>query len=125
MSATSGTWISPPSPRTSTGISAARSAPSIVAICERLRTRTAKVERFSAGFAKRALSNQSDVKYSAIAVASRSRFSKTPQTSSPSPASGRGVSGGTSAPLSRRIFSETTFASSRIVLSFRKVVSSE
>ena len=62
ISATSGTWIKPPSPITSTGIPAERSALSIAAIWERLRTNTAKVVRLLAGVAKRFSSNQSGAK---------------------------------------------------------------
>ena len=118
-SATSGTWTSPPKPRTSEGMPASANASWISAICARLRTRTAKVFGTLAPALVRSGLFQSGAKYSAIALASPSRFSKIPQVRFPFPAPLRGLSAATVMPSSLRTSAEISLARVRIDSSLR------
>ena len=91
ISATSGTWTSPPRPTTSHSISALRRALCSAGICARLRTKIAKVFGALLVSTRRCGSFQRGEMYSAIAAASASMVSKRPTAKSPLPAPGRGV----------------------------------
>ncbi|CAB4736837.1 unannotated protein [freshwater metagenome] len=128
ISATSGTWIKPPSPTTSTGIFLSRRACSISPIYFRERTKTANVWG-SSGSAVRSGANQYCSKCSAIAVASIESVSNWPQSNSPLPALGRSFNRLTLAALPFRLTinspmrSTVRLAISRIFSSLRQVVS--
>ena len=129
ISATSGTWIKPPSPTTSTGKPACRRACSTSGIYRRLRTSTAKVCKSSSAIALRSRANQAFLKYSAIAPASCERDSYWPTATSPLPAFGLNFNLATFVTL-LPIFAPTSaiksieaLARSKIFSSFRQVVS--
>ena len=124
ISATSGTWTSPPRPTTSHSISALRSALCSAGICARLRTKIAKVFGALLVSTRRSGLFHRGAMYSAIAAASASIVSKRPTARSPLPAPMRGVSGETLRFPSDRTWLEITFAKSRIATSFLKVVKS-
>ena len=128
ISATSGTWISPPSPTISTGIFLERSACSISLIYLRERTKTAKVCGDSAS-ANRSGENQCFSKCSAIPVASIANVSYCPQSKVPGPDPGRSSNRLTLAAfpplatINSPILSTVSFATFKIFSSFRQVVS--